>query len=575
MLTNVGGELLLDGAPCREVGVNAYGLLARRWYQPADTQYVQDIDLLVSFGIKIVRVLAIPNHGTTGGGLLTWKTSTGLSAAFYTAQDVVWDYAASKGLQFLVSLFTNHPMVPDAVSETLNALNNPGSASRLYIDSCTTEFVLHYKDHPALAGWNVANEWNAFAELQVSPNSSTYPPPNGLISMDGFTSTIRSIATAIRAAGSAAIITSGNNGCWLSNGYGLEGYMGLLSRINPDPIDTICVHLYSDPVQGELFDGGFEALDHVVNRLKATAADLRKPLILEETGVNELNPNKVKDWKFVKELLEGSSAPALALLWGWYKPGQVLPTSRDDWDMYPGSPRAYQLEVVRSVQSKKPPYAARTRRDVGVPPKVFVRFDGSSCISRSLPVPFSGPFFLSFWARNWIGRNHNYPRVVSATSNEANNGFIINQHQTIDEMYFRLFNTTPGGQSATLKMPPIQFGMWQMFGYMVDPAWVDPNDGLAKISLIPYIQGFKSSPRKRDYTNPWVAPSGELVVGGDRDKANRYIGDLGNFTIVPRLVGEDEIFGMYRGRYPGDALRIIVDDLSEWAKTGAPALESS
>lgn len=467
-----GGRLLLDGVAAREVGVNAAYMLARRWYQSTDTQHVETLDLLASKGVKVIRCVAIPNAAGAGGGLGTWGTATGLSASFYTAQDAIFDYAETKGIQIIPVLFGNYWAIANYKSEKCNQLGVTASAMRAYMRTCADEYVAHYKTHAAVAAWEISNEWNNYAELSAYPSGNDYTgaayrlDSANLITIANLVAALADVATTIKAQDSSRCVISGNAGPWYTTWAGLDGYEAVVQRINPDPIDTICVHIYSYAGNNVWCRYGYDTLDAILGRIKRVGEQVGKPLIVGELGVKSSLGTYEPDVQFMSSWLRAQSAAPLSLVWNVYKPGSTLPDSNTDYDIWT-TLREEQLDIITEAVSTDG-VDGMARVYLGAEPDGWMNCTGTQCAY--VPVPtFGEAFTVSFWVKDDQSHNTSFPRIISATSNESTDGFTIvelpeTNGQSPKEPYFRVFQGS--GQSATLRMPGVQTGRWKHAAYV-------------------------------------------------------------------------------------------------------------
>ena len=469
-LTVSNGVLLLDGQTIRHVGVNAAYLLARRWFNASDTQHIETIDNLADLGVKVVRCFAIPNI-TTSGGLITWGTATGLDASFYTAQDVVWDYAETKGIKIIACLFPNYWSIANYKSEKLDQLGVSGSDTRDFMRTCAAEYVAHYASHNALGAWEITNEWNSYAELSIYPDGNDYTgnpyssDAQNLITVPNFIEAIADIANTIRANDATTAILSGNAGPWNVSVAALDGYEGILQRFNPDPINTISLHIYSYPTNNVWCRQGFAPLGDIIGAAKKVARHTRKPMITGEIGVSSELSTYDSDYDILMQHLGSAEAPQLSLLWNFYKPGSTLPSSNPNYDFWVTGDRSKFADKVREFAQANLIFDLE-KNSADIPTKWAV-FTGTQCAYRPMPT-IDGNMTLSFWARTGNTWNNNFPRMVSATSDESTNGFIVlhlPNSASGREPYFRVFTST-GGQSATTRSGALQDWRWKHWTYV-------------------------------------------------------------------------------------------------------------
>lgn len=597
-LTVRNGILYFGEEVCREVGFNVVGLLAHRsWYQQLDTLHQEQIDVCAANGVRIIRANGMPTGPATSGTSGNWDTHgipagpvvgnayTNLNATFYARQREILDYALSKGVSVIICMMGRMPTLADLKGETQSVgFGSAGSATRTFARTIFANYVNALKDHEAIAAWEINNEWNNLIELNSIPTDGagsanpvpgapTYTDPADKVTMAQFVDTMSELAGVIKANDPTRAVLSGNAGAWDTNLHGMEGYAKFLGRINPDPFDTISFHQYSVPANQQKFDNGLDGLKEAMQQCKVAALQLKKPIILGEVGAPESIPTKGKDWAFIQDLINDPQGPQVTLLWDLNKPGTEYPTPTPDWTIWPTNARSYMLDAVREVQRKRIKFDNSVRRRTASLPTKFVRFPGSSCIWRARPIPFSGDFTIGFWARYWNTRDPNFGRVISVTGAETTDGFTIadltggSGNGGYGEPYMRIFTTT-GGQSVTSRTGYMKYTQWAHYVYQIEPSGIFYNA---------FYNGFRGASRfpsggESPFTGTWVAPTGDFVVGANYTKAAAYWrGDMADLFVVPRKLGEDEIFNLYAyGKWPSDAVRLFDDGLTGWTVVGAP-----
>ena len=489
--------MLLNGQVLRHVGVNAYQLHARRWFNSTDTQHIETLDNLADMGVKVVRSFVIPNISTSGG-LSTWGTATGLSASFYTAQDVVWDYAALKGIKIIACLFPNYWTIANYKSEKCDQLGVTGSAMRDFMRTCAAEYVAHYASHAALGGWQITNEWNNNAELATYPDGNDYTgnpyssDSANLITVPMFIEAVADIATTIRANDATTAILSGNAGPWTTSIAALDGYEGTLARLNPDPIDTLELHIYSYPTNNVWCRQGFEPLSDIIGAAKKAARQLRKPLVIGETGVSSALATYNSDYDLLMQHLGSPAAAQLSLLWNFYKPGSTLPNSNPNYDFWVTGDRSKWADQVRVFAQAELPFdLEKSSSDM---PRKWGVFTGTQCAYRPMPT-IDGNFTLSMWLRSADLWNNSFPRIVSATSDESSDGFLIRhlpRSANGGEPHARILLST-GGVTASTRSGALQDWRWKqwtwVWKYWEQTFTVNPtNDEVILVGAVPKLQ---------------------------------------------------------------------------------------
>ncbi len=94
-----------------------------------------------------------------------WRTN---ATAYWQAVDQLMVDARSRQLRLVPSLLWNAWLFPDLNNQPLNAMFTPGSATRTMVDQYVREFVQRYANEPAVAVWEIGNEWNLLADLDFS-----------------------------------------------------------------------------------------------------------------------------------------------------------------------------------------------------------------------------------------------------------------------------------------------------------------------------------------------------------------------------------------------------------------------
>ncbi|MBI5536071.1 MAG: hypothetical protein HY898_25345 [Deltaproteobacteria bacterium] len=116
-------------------------------------------------GANHVRFIASgfwPNDMTQGKG---WIADP---QAYFEAFDQVVSHASARGVRLVPSLLWNLYLFPDIAGEPVGKLFEPGSKTRLLSDKYVTEVVTRYASNDAILFWELGNEFNLSADLDVS-----------------------------------------------------------------------------------------------------------------------------------------------------------------------------------------------------------------------------------------------------------------------------------------------------------------------------------------------------------------------------------------------------------------------
>ncbi len=353
--TNRQGDLLLNGAPFRGIGVNYYDAFTRTLGAAPRTDY--------GAGFQELAARRIPFARFSAGAF--WPRDWGLyqtnRVAYFARFDGVVRSAERHGIGLIPSLFWHLSAVPDLVGEPCNRWGDPSSRTLAFMRQYTREVVSRYAASPAIWGWEFGNEYNLAADL---PNAAEHRPPvvPGLgtaaqrtaaddLTHAAFRVALQEFAQEVRRHDPSRIIVSGNATPRPSAWHQAHEkswqrdtpaqFAAMLAADNPSPIDTLCVRGY-DPIT----DLG--RLPQAV----AVALAVKKPLFVGEFGVAGASTAAAKE-RFAALLaaIETNRVP-LAALWVFDFEGQAK-----DWSVTPTNDRAWQLDALQQANER-----LRTRR---------------------------------------------------------------------------------------------------------------------------------------------------------------------------------------------------------------------
>jgi hypothetical protein len=167
----------LDAAtlpPPRMIGANIFELL--HFYLgledggPARARTV--LDEAKAQGIDHVRFIATgfwPTNMTTGSG---WNADP---VAYFNAFDALVDDAEARGIRLVPSVVWNISLFADIAGEPVGKVLEPGSASRKLTEQYVTEVINRYHNRPAILFWELGNEWNLIADIDVTCDDCASP----------------------------------------------------------------------------------------------------------------------------------------------------------------------------------------------------------------------------------------------------------------------------------------------------------------------------------------------------------------------------------------------------------------
>jgi endo-1,4-beta-mannosidase len=251
------------------------------------------------------------------------------------------------------------------MNEPMDQLGNPKSKSIAFIKQYTKEIVTRYKNSPAVWGWELGNEYNLGIDL---PNASDHRPwvwpdlgtatnrtardeltsQQMLVVMDEFAKTVREYDK-------TRMISTGNavppwyayhntlNRSWDVDT--VDQYKEILSRDNPNPFDTISVHIY--PLKDKKYAARAKNISELIKVTQETAIKAKKPFFLGEFGCPISFGDEVKPvyTEFINAI-EKFNVP-LAALWVFDMEGQ-----KKDWNVNFTNKRAFMLEEISKANKK-------------------------------------------------------------------------------------------------------------------------------------------------------------------------------------------------------------------------------
>lgn len=360
-LTVQNGRLLRDGQPYRGIGVNYPDLFLRTVRRGDDLSYRAGLQQLARAGIPWVRFWACGFWPSDMD--LYWKDK----AAWFARLDQVVRAAEECHVGLVPSLFWLWSTAPDMVHEPMDQLGNRQSKTIAFMGQYTAEVVGRYRDSPAVWGWELGNEYNLSADL---PNAAQHRPPvvpqlktaTSRTARDELTSAeliavLAEFARAVRRIDPRRIIVSGNSlprpsayHNTLQRSWKLDSpaeFAQVLRRDNPDPLDTLCVHVY--PSTGQPYPGGARSLDDLIGTLCRLSAEAQKPLFVGEFGA-AIPADPARERLVFQELLaaiERNPVP-LAALWVFDFRSQ----EKDGLNVTFDNGRAYQLEQIAAANAR-------------------------------------------------------------------------------------------------------------------------------------------------------------------------------------------------------------------------------
>lgn len=328
-LTRQGSRLMLDGKEFRAVSFNKYDLFEqsalRELVAPGTGEFgyaEEALKELHNHGFAIIRTNLSPYwSGTWKQVWLDDNTQKQMDKRhrYFEPFDQLLDLCDQYQIRIIGSLCWYIANLGDLGHHNLKlAMTNPNSTGRKIVEEYMREVVARYKDRPTIAMWELGNEWNLGADIQLAEG----PIDKGGVSLtsqpvirdrsNNFTSDdlavcTRQMARMIRSADPYHLITTGHSsprpcamhlllaarggeGGWINDTP--EQIEQMLRLLHPDPIDVISIHFYHDAVSAF---GKPQSDPSNIAIYQKMAERIGKPLFIGEIGLYEGTTRRYTD----------------------------------------------------------------------------------------------------------------------------------------------------------------------------------------------------------------------------------------------------------------------------------------
>ena len=361
---NQDGVLIKDGKPYRAMGINYYSAFLRKLHNPADTSYREGFKVLAQHNIPYVRVLF--------GGMSArdFKLYRKDKEAYFRLMDDVVKAAEEEHIGLIPSLIWTPVIISDVAGEHVDQWGNPKSKTIAFMRRYVADIATRYKDSPALWGYEMGNEYNLYTDL---PNAADSRPRVHILDGSVWWRTKRDdmkhpalvmayveFATQIRRIDPLRIIVTGNSVPrpfayhnslyheWIKDTR--NQFAEMLLRDNPDPINTICVHLYPEVDETPFFtDRKGVSYNELLKEVTAIAKLVKKPVYVGEFGASNKQHGKDKVREIVPRMIkaiEDNDIP-ISALWVFDFGGQD-----NDWNITETNERGYLLDLIGEANAR-------------------------------------------------------------------------------------------------------------------------------------------------------------------------------------------------------------------------------
>ena len=356
------GRIIKDGQPFRAIGVDYFDAFYRTIGNPGTTSYKEGFQTLIAHNIQYARILM--------GGFYPIEVQKYVNYKewYFDRMDEFVKAAEDAHFGIIADLFWCNNICADMVGEHMDAYDDPNSKAYAFMRQYIADVVGRYKDSPAIWGWECGNEYNLSNDL---PNATEWLPPTWTNlgfpptrdpARDTFPSwrtnkILAEFAKEVRKIDPYRMIVSGNSAprfcAWHNTAEGSWGadtraqFTEILLRDNPDPLDTIGVHIYAG-TEKDYFADGKVTMSGLMQAIQEISATVKKPVFLGEFGapkyfnedITKPNPNEHAEIVEVIAAIEENKIP-LSGLWNFDRV-QYDPT----WCITATNERGYMLDLI-------------------------------------------------------------------------------------------------------------------------------------------------------------------------------------------------------------------------------------
>jgi hypothetical protein len=349
------GRLMRADKPYVGMGINYF-----RLYDLADDEptgaWRENLKRLKAKGIPFVR------FRVNGFWPKQWEKDV---EAQGKVLDRIAKAAEEADIGLIPSLLWNWYVPGDLNGESINRIADGQSRSAVFVRDHVAATVRQLAKSPAVWGWEVGNEYNLAADLPnakehrppVQPNLGTPETrgPADELTVELMIALHRLVATTVRSEDSRRALFTGNSSprgsAWHNTAEkswkqdDREQTAIVLKRDNPDPIDTLTVHLYAS--EHEKMFAWSDDTHAIVAEMMTIAQQAKKPLFIGEFGYDDKGKGDLKEgMERLIGVIEQVQVP-LSAVWNF-----DLPQQDKDWNITFDNKRALILDLIGAFNRK-------------------------------------------------------------------------------------------------------------------------------------------------------------------------------------------------------------------------------
>jgi hypothetical protein len=351
-------QLMFAGKPYRAMGLNYNSCFLTLLKKPENRSFEKGFRILrEDFQIPFIRYMAC------GYGHRSWKLYDQNPEEYFSRMDLIVREAESQQLGLIPSMLWRLLDVADYQNETLNALGDKSSRTRVFIRGYVRDFVQRYKDSPAMYGWEIGNENLLMADL---PKFNHLPPakagsgvartPEDKMTRTMMLETYRDIHQVIREIDPHRIIVTGdsisraqawnnvNNDAWKQDSR--EEWLERFSDDTPSEFSVVSFHLYAE-ADKKYFKGENVSLEEVVQTIARSCEIQKKPIWCGELGMPGTDEEAMIMHSRMMQSIEFNNI-AISAIWNFVPEGSY----QKEWDIMPYGERLTMLEDVQALNER-------------------------------------------------------------------------------------------------------------------------------------------------------------------------------------------------------------------------------
>jgi len=365
------GVFMRNGKKYRGVGVNYFDGFQRLLEHP-DKQKVEPPEYVAGLSYLKKRNIPFIRFAACGFYPIEWRLFRDNPERHFALLDRFVAEAESREIGLIPDLFWAYFAIPDLMAEPISAWGMKESKTRAFMRRYTEAFVLRYRNSPAIWAWEFGNEYSSEADLPGPVKADRWVVPGrGTAKLrtradqpgsSDFIDAFKDFAETIRRLDPCRPIMTGDtlprSSAWnLARGNGWkpdtrEQWSQVMLQANPEPVDTVSIHLYHPHRDGQFSGYGpaQTSLADLIALIVEKARIVKKPVWLGEfgqaMGETDLAQRRAQVDAFLR-LIEKEKI-GLAAYWVFDSPNQDVAV----WNAAPGNPNEFVFDKIEAFNRR-------------------------------------------------------------------------------------------------------------------------------------------------------------------------------------------------------------------------------